>query len=401
MNRYKSWILTDAHGDVWLDSFAASNDTLRLPTPFDWSIRKRTLRGGLRDGVDLIEVHNGALAFSVLPTRGMGLWRADYHGLSLGWRSPVEGPVHPKYVNALDRGGLGWLGGFDELLCRCGIASNGPPGDDSWTDASGAARREQLTLHGRIANLPAGAVEVSVNLDPPYELMVTGEVEEAALFFAQLRLRTTYTTVPGSNRLVITDRVENRGARPVEMQMLYHTNLGPPFLEAGSRVLAPFREMSPMTPRAAAGIDTYETCGGPVPGFAEQVYAYDLIADKHGQTLALLENASASRAVCLRWSRESLPCFTVWKNTMAMEEGYVTGLEPGTNYPNFRGYERKQGRVRLLPPGGSWSSRLSIEVADTPQGVMELTSEVATLQAQAKAVVHRTPQAKMSANGVQ
>ena len=139
MNRYKSWILTDAHGDVWLDSFAASNDTLRLPTPYDWSIRKRTLRGGLRDGVDLIEVHNGALAFSVLPTRGMGLWRADYHGLSLGWRSPVEGPVHPKYVNAQDRGGLGWLGGFDELLCRCGIASNGPPGDDAWTDATGAA----------------------------------------------------------------------------------------------------------------------------------------------------------------------------------------------------------------------------------------------------------------------
>ena len=65
MKRYKTWILTDAHGDVWLDSFAASNDTLRLATPHDWSIRKRTLRGGLRDGIDLIEVHNGALSFSV------------------------------------------------------------------------------------------------------------------------------------------------------------------------------------------------------------------------------------------------------------------------------------------------------------------------------------------------
>src|SRR6185369_7830818 len=125
-------------------------------------VRKRTLRGGLRDGIDLIEVHNGALAFTVLPTRGMGLWRGDYHGLSLGWRSPVEGPVHPKYVNLADRGGLGWLAGFDELLCRCGLASNGPPGkDDNGTP---------LTLHGRIANLPAQAVEVRVSLDPPYEL---------------------------------------------------------------------------------------------------------------------------------------------------------------------------------------------------------------------------------------
>lgn len=382
MTRYKTWILTDAHGDVWLDSFSASNDSLRLPTPHDWSIRKRTLRGGLRDGIDLIEVHNGALSFSVLPTRGMGLWRGDYHGLSLGWHSPVEGPVHPKYVNLADRGGLGWLVGFDELLCRCGLNFNGPPGDDAGTP---------LTLHGRIANLPASAVEVSVNLDPPHELSVTGVVEEAALFFPQLRLTTTYTTVPGSNRLVIHDRVSNRGARPAEMQMLYHTNLGPPFLEAGSRVLAPIREMCPLTTRAAEGIDSYETYGPPTPGFAEQVYVYDLLPDGRGMTLAVLTNATAERAVCLRFPTRELPCFTVWKNTMAVEEGYVTGLEPATNYPNFRGVERKHGRVRALPPGGAWDCRWSIEVADTGHGVLALQREVAELQAHARPTIHRAP----------
>jgi predicted esterase len=75
---------------------------------------------------------------------------------------------------------------------------------------------------------------------------------------------------------------------------------------------------------------------------------------------------------------------------MALEEGYVTGLEPATNYPNLRNYERKQGRVKLLPPGGTWTARWSIEVADTPQGVLALQAEVATLQAHAKATVHRT-----------
>jgi hypothetical protein len=398
VTRYKTWILTDAHGDVWLDSFAASNDTLRLPTPHDWSIRKRTLHGGLRDGIDLIEVHNGALSYSILPTRGMGLWHGDYRGLALGWRAPVEGPVHPKYVNLADRGGLGWLAGFDELLCRCGLAFNGPPGEDVWTDAGGATHKALLTLHGRIANLPAGAVEVSVNLDPPHELSVTGEVEEAALFFPQLKLTTTYTTVPGSNRFVISDRIENRGARPAEMQLLYHVNLGPPFLEAGSRVLAPLREAAPLTARAAEGIDTLDSYGPPIPGFAEQVYVYQLIADSRGMTLALLVNAGADRAVCLRWPSAALPCFTVWKNTMALEEGYVTGLEPATNYPNFRGFERKQGRVRVLPPGGSWSARWSIEVADTAAAVLALQAEVATLQAQARALVHRTPQPRFSAS---
>src|SRR5947208_2793143 len=212
MTRFKTWTLTDVPNDVWLDSFAVSNENLRLATPHDWSIRKRTLRGGLRDGVDLIEVHNGALSFSVLPTRGMGLWRGDYRGKPLGWRSPVHGPVHPKFVQLPDRGGLGWLAGFDELLCRCGLASNGPPGEDAFTDAQGRSQRAHLTLHGRVANLPAQTVELRVRLDPPYELSVCGTVEEAALFFPQLRLTATCTTVPGSNRVVVHDVVENRAA---------------------------------------------------------------------------------------------------------------------------------------------------------------------------------------------
>ena len=106
-----------------------------------------------------------------------------------------------------------------------------------------------------------------------------GEVEEAALFLTNLRLTTMYTTVPGSNRVVIHDVVENRGAQPAEMQLLYHCNLGPPFLEAGSRVLAPIHEMSPLTARAAEGIDTHETYLGPTVGYTEQVYVYDLLSD--------------------------------------------------------------------------------------------------------------------------
>src|SRR4051812_49205774 len=148
MTRYKSWVLTDVHNDVWLESFSVGNDSVRLGTPHDWSIRKRTLRGGLRDGIDLVEVHNGALSYSILPTRGMGLWHGEYRGNFLGWRSPVRGPVHPKYVNQEAGGGIGFLQGFDEWLCRCGLSSNGPPGEDAFTDRAGKQWKAKLTLHG-------------------------------------------------------------------------------------------------------------------------------------------------------------------------------------------------------------------------------------------------------------
>jgi hypothetical protein len=396
MLRSKTWTLTDVRGDVWLDSFAVGTDSLHLPGPHDWYVRKRTLRGGLRDGVDLIEVHNGALSFSILPTRGMGLWRGDFRGNSLGWRSPVRGPVHPKFVQHPDRGGVGWLAGFDELVCRCGLHSNGGPGEDAWTDARGVAHKEPLTLHGRIANTPAHTVEVRVGLEAPHEISVIGEVEEAGLFLPQLRLTATYTTVPGSNRVVIHDVVENRSAQPAEMQLLYHCNLGPPFLGAGSRVLVPIKEMAPQTPRSVEGIDSYETYSGPVTGFAEQVYLYEPVADRHGRTLAVLVGPAGDRAVAARFATAELPCFTVWKNTGAVEDGYVTGLEPATGFPNFKGFERQQGRVRLLPPGGKLEARWSLEAVDTTAGVTALLAEVATLQSQAKAVVHRTVQPRFS-----
>src|SRR5437660_1573887 len=397
MTRYKFWILTDTINDVWIDSFAVGNDSLRLATPHDWSIRKRALRGGLRDGIDLIEIHNGELSYSVLPTRGMGLWRGEYRGNFLGWRSPVSGPVHPKFVNQTERGGLGWLTGFDEWLCRCGLAWNGPPGEDVVVHKDGSKSSFPLTLHGRIANTPAHYVEVRVGLDPPHELSVIGQVEEAGLFYPHLQLTSTITTVPGSNRVVLHDRVENRGGTSAEMQMLYHCNVGAPFLEAGSRVVAPIREMSPLTPRAAEGIDTFDTYAGPHAGFAEQVYCYDLLGDASGRTLATLYNAAADRGLTLRFNRNELPCFTLWKNTAALEDGYVTGLEPATNYPNFKTFERQQGRVKVLPPGGHWEATFSLEVADSAAGVSATLAEIVQMQAQAKAIAHREPHPKFSA----
>ncbi len=283
------------------------------------------------------------------------------------------------------------------VLPVCVGAWNGPPGEDAYVDKAGRHRHDRLTLHGRVANQPAHYVEVRVNLDPPHEFSVMGHVEEAGLFFPHLSLTTTCTTVPGSNRLVIHDVVENRAAEPAEMQLLYHCNVGPPFLEAGSRIVAPIRELAPLTHRAAESMATFDTYPGPTVGFAEQVYCYDLLTDAAGRTLALLYNSAADHGLALRWNRNELPCFTVWRNSAAVEDGYVTGLEPATNFPNFKSFERQQGRVRVLPPGGRWECSLSIEVFDTAAGVAQALSEVVALQAHARPIIHATPQPSFAA----
>src|SRR5436190_1937900 len=123
-----TFILTDVANDVWVENFTLDNEALGLPLASHCSVTKRTLHGGRRDRVDLIQVKNGPLRFSIVPTRGMGLWKGSYHGNRLGWDSPVvDGPVNPAYVNLMSLGGLGWLDGFDELLARCGLAWSGAP----------------------------------------------------------------------------------------------------------------------------------------------------------------------------------------------------------------------------------------------------------------------------------
>src|SRR5262249_12978870 len=209
-------------------------------------------------------------------------------------------------------------------------------------------------------------------------------------------LTSTCTTVPGSNRLVIHDIVENRGAESTEMQMLYHCNIGPPFLEAGSRVVTAIREMAPLTQRAAEGIETFDTYPGPTAGFTEQVYCYDPLADAAGRALAMLYNSSSDRGLVFRWNVNELPCFTVWRNCAAVEDGYVTGLEPATNYPNLKTFERQQGRVRMLPAGARCEFSCSVEGFDTAPGVSKVLAEIVSLQANARPVIHRTPQPRFS-----
>ena len=89
MASIKSWVLTDIGKGIWHDRFELGPADVEMPSEIGWDIQKRTLRGGLSHGVEIIEVNNGALSFSVLPTRGMGIGCGENSGLILGWDSPV------------------------------------------------------------------------------------------------------------------------------------------------------------------------------------------------------------------------------------------------------------------------------------------------------------------------
>ena len=140
--------------------------------------------------------------------------------------------------------------------------------------------------------------------------------------------------------------------------------------------------------------DAYEEYLGPTAGYVEQVYWYDLLADDSGATLAMLRNAASDRALLLRFNKNELPAFTQWKNTASEADGYVTGLEPATDYPNAKAFERTHGRLVKLGPGQTHRVRMGLEVLDSDSQVQAAQREIDALQAGAERTIHAAPIAK-------
>lgn len=367
----KTWTLEDREQDLYVEQIALGPDNVPGAAA-GFSVTKRTLQAGLRQGVDVIEVNNGTFRFVVIPTRGMGIWRASLGEVQLGWKSPVKGPVHPSLVRLWEPSGIGWLDGFDELLVRCGLESNGAPEFNS----NGSLR---YGLHGKIANVPAHKVELAIDGDAG-RISVTGVVDEARLFGNKLRMTTVVTTEVGRPGLTVSDTITNISAEPSELELLYHTNFGVPLVGPGAKVVLAVKKAAPRDQVAVGNVSEWDTYGPETPGLPEAVFFFELAALADGQTKTLLRNAAGNRGVSLKFNKGQLPCFTLWKNRQAAIDGYVTGLEPATNFPNVKSFEKQKGRVVVLAPGQSRTFELAMDVHPDAASVAAAEQSVARIR---------------------
>lgn len=326
------------------------------------------LTTGLSEGVELIVVETGNVRAAICPTRGMGLWKANIDGLDCGWNSPVQGPVHPNYVAVAESSGLGWLDGFDELLVRCGMRSFGAPDFDD---------NGQLLfpLHGRVANLPASNVKIVADKEHSI-LEVSGDVLETRFLQFNLKLTAKYVFAIGESEIAIHDVVTNQGATPTTAQMLYHVNIGEPLLESGANAYVSADRVVARNAHAATDLSTWQTYKAPTPGYEEQVYYSAGKADGNGWAKATLASKDGSRGFSVQYRTETLPYFSQWKNTVGKSDGYVTGLEPGTGFPNPRSFEESKGRVVDLAPGESVDFQLKLAGLSTSEKVAASVKDV-------------------------
>ena len=108
----------------------------------------------------------------------------------------------------------------------------------------------------------------------------------------------------------------------------------------------------------------------------------------------MLRNKARDKAVSMNFATGELPFVTLWKNTNALKEGYVTGLEPGTGFPNNRRIERKFGRVPKLPPGGTFKASIDVTIHTTSTEVAEVSNRIEALQGGIDPTVDQSPEDK-------
>jgi hypothetical protein len=348
-----------------------------------WTVALRTLHGGRQEGVQVIEVDNGAMTFTIVPTRGFEVWKAQAGKLRLGWDSPIKEIIHPSYVRLTDNGGQGWVAGFGGLMVRGGLSSFGSPVQDG---------SEQLTLHGHVDYIPASHVSVRYDASPVPRLVFRGIVNDVRTFGPQLQLVSEISTPIGKPEIAFDDTITNLSDAPEEIELLYHTNFGTPLLGAGAEFVAPVKQVAPMNAASGdGGLADWNHYSGPHPApYTAKVFNMQLYGDTGGQTQAMLKSPDGSQGVLMRFDTKGLPYMSLWKNEVTPKAGYVTGLEPGTGFPNPRPVERAAGRVPKLKGGESHHVHLTISALTSKSEVDNAARAIQAL-AMSKPVVSVTP----------
>lgn len=377
------YVITDTDLQIRKGAWVVKNTDINQDAP-TFLIRNTVLSGGLQNDSEVLTIQSDGLTIRLSPTRGLGILSVEGDGIRLGWNSPVKEVVNPQYINLESRGGNGWLEGFNEMLVRCGF---------EWTGHAVQADGMLYTLHGRAQNTPVAKLFVDIEDKAPYTITVSGLIQEKAFKKSNLETWVRLSYVPGSKEFTVHDTVTNKGDYPKDYQIIYHSNFGTPILERGAKFVAPVKEISPFNDYAIKGLKNWQTYLGPTRNFDEMVFNIYPYADAKGQTQVMLANKVGNKGVGISFNTRELPVLTLWKNTDTFNQGYVTGIEPGTSFAYPVTIEREQKRVRQLPPGKSANFTLKYSLLSSKEAVRAYNNAIKTIQGEQKTTVVDEPMA--------
>ncbi len=260
------------------------------------SAREYTLTRGNGQGLNVIDCDNRKIRFLLNASKGLDIMQLYYKGENCSFISK----------NGFTARELPFLRRFEGgALYTCGL------------DAVGGVDGHEL--HGEYHNTPAEVTRVETTEEG---IFVEALIRDSALFGKNLLLRRKISVGIGESTIKLEDTLSNQGTRDEEFALLYHVNLGYPFLQDGGELSAD-GNISPRNAWAAADIENWRTISAAKDNEEERCYYLDT------QTpVVTYRNPRCGKKFIVEYSKETLPHFVVWKSMASGD--YALGLEPST-----------------------------------------------------------------------
>lgn len=327
-------------------------------------VRPVTYQEGRSAGLKAYEVKNGCMTYQILADKCLDVCELTYKGINMNFLSKpgLQGRNHydtngEEAIRSI-MGGLFFTSGLENICAPCTIDGVDYP------------------MHGRIRTTPGEHLGADAYWEEDaYHLTVKGEMREAALFGENMVLRREISSVYGSKTITVTDEIENESYREEPLMILYHINLGYPFLDENTKLYIPTRSVTARDKDGEGHEAEYDVMDAPKDNEPEYVFIHDLKTDEQGNTEILAVNRPLGLGLKLSYNVKYLPYFMEWKSTASGD--YVIGLEPANSSVYGRPYHEERSSVHKLAPFAKERNVLNFTILD---GEEEINAAVAAFE---------------------
>ena len=323
-------------------------------------VRPVTYAEGRSSGLKGYDLKNEGLSMRILADKCLDVAQLSFKGVNMSFLSKpgLQGRNHydtngQEAIRSI-MGGFFFTAGLENICPPCTIDGVDYP------------------MHGRIRTTPAEHLSADAYWKgEDYILSVQGEMREAALFGENMVLRRKIETVCGSNTFTLTDEIENESYAQSPMMLLYHINVGYPFLDETTRFYIPTRKVTARDEAAMGHEKDYDHMEPPKDNEPEYVFLHDIIADENGDASLLVVNEGLELGLQISWNKLELPYFMQWKSIASGD--YVVGLEPANSSVYGRVYHEEKGDLHKMAPFAKETKRLTFRVLDGMEQIRHVT----------------------------
>lgn len=324
---------------------------------------------GRAEHMNAIEAKCGDLFFHSAADKALDITDLTYKGMNMTFlaKPGLEGrnqyDTNGQEAQRSIMGGLFFTCGLENICAPCTIDGKDYP------------------MHGRMRTTPAEHVCTDVLTDgDEVRLVISGEMREAELFGENLVLRRKIESVLGENSITVTDEIENQAFRPEPLMLLYHCNMGYPFLDENCRLYVPSVKVTGREEFSEEHVDGWDRIDSPKDNEPEYVFIHEMKTDENLDTMVLVANHEQNIGLVIEFNQKNLPYFMEWKSMASGD--YVLGLEPSNSSVYGKPYHVEHDSVHYLQPFEKETNVLKFSVVEGKEKLEEIIAKINALKAQ-------------------